>query len=196
MGKNKIKLVNYLNKKNNSVRWEIPMARKPSKMYRESRSQAYTRRNYMSGVPLSRIQQFDMGNLNGDFPVKVTLIAKENCQIRHLSLEAARIAANRFMVKKAGSFGYHLKILLYPHIVLRENKQATGAGADRVSQGMRSAFGKAVGTAARVRRNQNLITISTSKAHFLSAKDALRRASMKLPTPCSIIIVKGEDLVT
>jgi len=172
------------------------MARKPSKMYRESRSQAYTRREYMGGVPLSRIAQFDMGNSNGDFPIKMSLVAKENCQIRHVALEAARIAANRLMMKKAGSLGYHLKILLYPHIVLRENKQATGAGADRVSQGMRQAFGKAVGTAARVNRNQHLILIRTSKAFFKSAKEALRRASMKLPTPCSIIIDKGEELVT
>ena len=171
------------------------MARKPAKMYRESRSQAFTRREYMSGVPLNRIQQYDMGNLRGEFPVKVSLVAKENCQIRHLALEAARIAANRFMVKRAGTLGYHLKVRIYPHIVLRENKQATGAGADRVSQGMRKSYGKAVGTAARVRRNQNLITISTNKAFFLTAKDALRRASMKLPTPCSIHINKGEELV-
>ena len=172
------------------------MPRKPSKMYRESRSQAFTRREYMSGVPLSRIQQFDMGNPRGDFPVKISLVAKENCQIRHLALEAARIAANRFMVKKAGSLGYHLKVLIYPHIVLRENKQATGAGADRVSQGMRSAFGKAVGTAARIKRDQNLISIQTNKAFFLNAKDALRRASMKLPTPCYIVVDRGEELIS
>ncbi len=178
------------------MRWDVLMARKPGKMYRESRSHAYTRREYMSGVPLSRIQQFDMGNPKGDFPIKVSLVAKENCQIRHLALEAARIAANRHMVKKAGSLGYHLKILPYPHIVLRENKQATGAGADRVSQGMRKAFGKAIGTAARIKRNQNLISIRTSKAFFQNAKDALRRAGMKLPTPCFIIIDKGEELVS
>jgi len=165
-------------------------------MYRESRSQAYTRREYMSGVPLSRITQFDMGNLRGDFPIKLSLVAKENCQIRHVALESARIAANRFMAKKAGSLGYHLKILLFPHIVLRENKQATGAGADRVSQGMRAAFGKAVGTAARVDKNQNVISIWTSKAFYLNAKEALRRASMKLPTPCFIVIDKGEELVS
>ncbi len=171
------------------------MARKPSKMYRESRSQAYTRREYMSGVPLSRIQQFDMGNAKAEFPIKISLVAKESCQIRHVALEAARIAANRFMVKRAGSLGYHLKMLIYPHIVLRENKQATGAGADRVSQGMRKAFGKAVGTAARIKRDQNLITIRTSKAFFLNAKEALRRAGMKLPTPCYISIDQGEELV-
>ena len=172
------------------------MARKPAKMYRESRSQAFTRREYMSGVPLNRINQYDMGNPGGDFPIKLSLKAKENCQIRHLALEAARIAANRHMAKKAGSVGYHLKVLIYPHIVLRENKQATGAGADRVSQGMRKAFGKAVGTAARINRDQNLISIRTSKAFFLNAKDALRRASMKLPTPCYIVIDKGEELVS
>lgn len=177
------------------MRWDAQMARKPSKMYRESRSQAYTRREYMSGVPLSRITQFDMGKLKGDFPIKVTLVAKENCQIRHLALEAARIAANRFMMKKAGSLGYHLKILPFPHIVLRENKQATGAGADRVSQGMRASFGKAVGTAARVKRDQNLISIWTTKAFFLNAKEALRRASMKLPTSCTIVINKGAEVV-
>ena len=177
------------------MRWEFSMARKPGKMYREIRSQAFTRREYMSGVPLSRIQQFDMGNAKGDFPIQLSLVAKERCQVRHLALEAARIAANRFMIKKAGTLGYHLKILVYPHIVLRENKQATGAGADRVSQGMRRAFGKAVGTAARVEKDQNLITIRTSKTFYLNAKDALRRASMKLPTPCYIVVEKGGDIV-
>jgi len=171
------------------------MPRKPAKMYRHSWSQAYTRREYMGGVPLSRIAQFDMGNAAGDFPIKVSLIAEESCQIRHVALEAARIAANRLMVKKAGTLGYHLKILIFPHIVLRENKQATGAGADRVSQGMRKSFGKAVGTAARVKQGQQLITIHTSKAFFLNAKQALRRASMKLPTPCFIVVKKGEELV-
>jgi large subunit ribosomal protein L10e len=172
------------------------MARKPAKMYRQSWSQAYTRREYMGGVPLSRIAQFDMGNSKGDFPITVSLLVKENCQIRHTALEAARIAANRLMSKKAGSLGYHLKILIFPHIVLRENKQATGAGADRVSQGMRQAFGKAVGTAARVRRDQHIITIRTSKVFFDSAKQALRRAGMKLPTPWYIVIDKGEELVS
>jgi large subunit ribosomal protein L10e len=136
-----------------------------------------------------------MGNARAEFPIKVSLVAKESCQIRHVALEAARIAANRFMAKRAGSLGYHLKMLIYPHIVLRENKQATGAGADRVSQGMRKAFGKAIGTAARIKRDQNLITIRTSKAFFLNAKEALRRAGMKLPTSCYISINQGEELV-
>jgi large subunit ribosomal protein L10e len=102
----------------------------------------------------------------------------------------------RHLNKKAGTVNYHLKIRIYPYIVLRENKQATGAGADRVSDGMRKAFGKAVGTAARVNVGQSLISVATTKAHFLAAKEALRRASMKLPTPCRIVIEKGTELVS
>ena len=168
------------------------MSRKPNCMYREIRGQANTRREYMGGVPASRITQFDLGNKGGEFSLMVSLVAKEQCQIRHTALEAARIAANRHMSKKAGNLGFHLKIRVHPHNVLRENKQATGAGADRVSQGMRKAFGKAVGTAARIQPGQKLISIRTTKPQFINAKAALRRASMKLPTPCSVVLDYGE----
>ena len=144
---------------------------------------------------MCRVSQFDMGNAKSDFPIEISLIAHESCQIRHTALESCRIAANRWMTRKAGTLGYHLKIRIYPHHVLRENKQATGAGADRVSQGMRKSFGKAVGSATRVHPGQKLITIRTSKTNFIFAKEALRRASMKLPTPASMVIDKGEELV-
>jgi large subunit ribosomal protein L10e len=165
-------------------------------MYTIIRGQAYTRREYMGGVPASRITQFDLGNAKGDFPLIVTLKGEEGCQIRHNALEAARIAAVRHLNKKVGAINYHMKIRVYPNNVLRENKQATGAGADRVSDGMRKAFGKAVSTAARVGPGQRLISVRTSKAHFIAAKEALRRASMKLPTPCRIVVEKGEELVS
>ncbi len=83
---------------------------------------------------------------------------------------------------------YRLTIRVYPHNVLRENKQATGAGADRVSQGMRSSWGKIVSVAARVQPNQILMTVETTKQNIEQAKDALRKAGMKLPTPCKINI--------
>jgi len=171
------------------------MVRKPNSMYRQIKGPAYTRRKYMGGVPASRITQFDLGNKSGEFPVVVSLVAKESCHMRHTALEAARITANRTISKKAGAAGYHLKVRVFPHHVLRENKQATGAGADRVSQGMRKAFGKLVGTAARVPRGQRVITIRTNKQNFVTAKDALRKAGMKLPTPVSIVIDMGAELV-
>ena len=83
----------------------------------------------------------------------------------------------------------------FPHVVLRENKLATGAGADRVSSGMRQGFGKTVGTAARLERNQALLTVSVPADKVAVAKDALWRASMKFPSPCYIDVDKGHEYV-
>ncbi|MBN2110314.1 MAG: 50S ribosomal protein L16 [Methanosarcinaceae archaeon] len=171
------------------------MVRKPASMYRNVGQRSYTRRKYMGGVPGSHIIHYDMGNKTADFPVKLSLVAMERCQIRHTALEAARITANRAVMGAAGRTGYHIKLRVYPHEVLRENKQATGAGADRVSSGMRGAFGKNVGTAARVSAGQKIFTISVNKEHFAIAKDALRKAGHKLPTPFRITVDQGLELV-
>jgi len=149
----------------------------------------------MGGVPGSKLVTFDMGNLKDEFPIQLTLVAKEECQIRHSALESARIAANRMLLDAAGITNYHLKIRVYPHEVLRENKQATGAGADRVSQGMRLAFGKAIGTAARVRQGQEIMSVYINPANFKLAKKSLVSAGYKLPTPISLVVEKGQELV-
>jgi len=170
------------------------MVTKPAKMYRRFK-RPYTRREYMGGVPGSHIVSFDMGNLTEEFPVSISLIAKEQCQVRHNALEAARITANRYLLREAGRTNFHLKLRVYPHQVLRENKQATGAGADRVSSGMRHAFGKLVGTAARVHAGQRVFTVSVRPQQFQHAKESMRRAGYKLPTPVRIVIDKGQELV-
>lgn len=156
-------------------------------MYRAIRGQAYTRKEYMGGIPQSRISQFDSGNPKGDYDCTVHLISEEQCQIRHIALEAARIAATRYLGKKAGT-RFHLKIRVYPHNILRENKIAVGAGADRISDGMRASFGKPIGMAARVRPNQVIMSLRTTKDLLGAAKEAMRKAGMKIPTPCRIEI--------
>ena len=149
----------------------------------------------MGGVPGSKVVHYDMGNLTEDFPVKLTLMVEEPCQVRHTALEAARVAANRFLMKKVGRANFHFKVRVYPHHVIRENKQATGAGADRVSSGMRMAFGKAVGTAARVEAGQKVFTLAIPLASVNDAKEALTRAGHKLPTPIRIIVESGQELI-
>ena len=94
---------------------------------------AYSRREYIRKIPNNRIVQYDMGNLSEDFPVRVSLAVKKPAQIRHNALEAARIASNRYMQRSAGRLGYHLKLRVYPHNIVRENPMATGAG--RCGQG-------------------------------------------------------------
>lgn len=165
------------------------MVRKPAKMYRDLSKKAYTRREYMGGVPGSKIVQFDMGNLSQEFPVEMNLIVEESCQIRHSALEAARISINRKLLKEVGRMNFHLKLRVFPHHVLRENKQATGAGADRVSEGMRLAFGKAVGTAARVTKDQIVFTTYTSPQYLDKVKIAMKAGGHKLPTPTYFTVV-------
>ncbi|MCH2436776.1 MAG: 50S ribosomal protein L16 [Candidatus Thalassarchaeum sp.] len=173
------------------------MARKPAKMYRSVKGQAYTRREYTGGVPNNRILRFHMGNRKaaeaGEFDVVVQLTVNNAVQIRHTALEAARQVSNSTIRNAAGEEGYALRIHKYPHIILRENKQATGAGADRVSQGMRLAFGKNVGTAARCRKNDVIVSIHTSAEFYLDARNALRKAGMKFPSSVTISVSRGAE---
>ncbi|NOZ76458.1 MAG: 50S ribosomal protein L16 [Euryarchaeota archaeon] len=173
------------------------MAKKPARIYRTPKKRLYTRKEYMKGIPGPKITIFEMGELSNPekFELEMSLVAKEEGQIVHNALEAARIAANRHMVKRMARDAYNLKIRVFPHVVLRENKQATGAGADRVSDGMSRSFGKPVGVAARVRKGQKIMTIRTSPARYQVAKDALRRAKVKFPVPCSITIDRGKELL-
>ena len=152
-------------------------------MYRKVKGPAYTRREYMGGVPAPHIQQYVMGNKKGEFENVYHLVLEEKCQVRHTALEAARVAANKYAAKNAGFQNYKLVVRIFPHHIIRENKQATGAGADRVSQGMRNSFGKNVGTAARVNAGQEVMTFYINPQHEKIAKEALRKASMKLPSP-------------
>lgn len=168
------------------------MAKNPARMYRKIMQHAYTRREYMGGVPGNRIIQFESGQPNGDFPVRLTLIAEERGQVRHTALESMRQTAVRALDAGIGRENYHLKVRVYPHHVLRQNKQASGAGADRVSMGMRLAFGKAIGTAARVEAGQAILQVRVTPKGVAAAKEAMRKAYNKVATPCHIDI-EGMD---
>ncbi len=174
------------------------MGEKLGKMYRKPKKKAYTRKEYMEGVPGNKIVAFDMGNKEekDEFNVEVSLLAEEECQITHNSLESARIACNSYLNNELGNKKYFLKLRVYPHHVLRENKMATGAGADRVQDGMRLAFGNPIGTAARVDRGQRLFTAKVDEENYTNAKKALNRAVQKLPTPGRIVVDKGQDLIS
>lgn len=174
------------------------MSEKPGSMYREISKPPYTRREYITGIPGSKIAQYRMGDRDRDsedWPVQISLVLEEECQIRNGALEAARLSANRALIKELGEGNYAMMLRKFPHHVLRENKQATGAGADRVSDGMRQSFGKVVGTAARIPRNERLFTAWCEVEDADVVKDALRRAYNKIPTPSRIVVERGEELL-
>jgi len=174
------------------------MSDKPASMYRTIDKPSYTRREYITGIPGSKIAQHQMGDKNADpedYDVQISLIVEEECQLRHGSLEASRLSANRHLIKEFGEGNYKMTLRKFPHQVLRENKQATGAGADRVSDGMRQAFGKIVGTAARVQAGERLFTAYCDVDQAVEVKEAFRRAYNKITPPCRIKVERGEELL-
>jgi len=159
------------------------------KNYRAVKGQSYTRTEFVKGFPPPKINKFTMGDTKAKFEYEARLIALEGAQIRHNALEAARVATNHELMEKLTN-NYCLRVQPYPHTILRENKMIFGAHADRLSDGMRGSFGKPIGTAARVKPDQTIITVNVNANGVEITKRALKLGSTKLPIPCRIIVEK------
>lgn len=146
-----------------------------------TRTSKYRAESFIRMTKNPRIVRWHGGDQKKFFPVRVYLVAKEGLQIRDLALESARQVANRLLEKECGKEGFHLHLRLYPHHVLRENALASGAGADRLSTGMKMSFGKPVGIAAQVKKGQVVLEFFVEKIHTKIAKEAASRAKSKLP---------------
>ena len=163
------------------------MGLRPARVYRRWK-RPYTRtavrvprKAYIKGVPGSKLIVFEVGNKKGEFDETYALVAGENVQIRHNALESGRVAAVNFLKKKIDEKSYHFRVNVYPHHVLREHAQAAVAQADRFYQGMSHPFGKPKARAARVAKGTPIYILRTNKDKEAIAKEALRRARMKLP---------------
>ena len=148
---------------------------------------ANTRRKYMGGVPGSKIVRFTMGNTGREFSHRVELVNIREVQIRHNALESARIAANRLLELHLGRDNYMLKIVTYPHHIIREHKRVNVAQADRFQEGMKKAYGKPAAVAARVKSRQSIMIAEVEKRDVNLAKEALKRASDKFPSSTRIV---------
>lgn len=158
--------------------------------YRVGNGQPYTRKEFIKGKPQIKIAKFSGGGKKeADYDYCVQLISNEKIQIRHMAIESARLAANKTIETVAGETGYFSTLRIYPHILLRENKMIATAGADRLQEGMRGAFGKAVSLAARINRGQVLMEAFVKKEHLEIAKKAMRNASVKLPITPSVKVI-------
>ena len=102
-------------------------------------------------------------------------------QISSEALEAARIAANKALVKFCGKDGFHLRMRVHPFHIIRINKQLSCAGADRLSSGMRQAFGRPYGKVARLSIGQVVMSVRSKESNQPHLMEALRRAKFKFP---------------
>merc|ERR1712086_451722 len=115
------------------------------------------------------------------FPCAVHMVSDEKQQLSMEALEAARIACNKYLTTTVGKDNYHIRVRPHPFHVLRVNKMLSCAGADRLQTGMRGAFGKTYGKAARVNIGQVFISVCVKDDKAGSAVEALRRAKFKFP---------------
>ena len=157
--------------------------------YRRGNGQPYTRKEYIKGKPQIKIAKFH-GGQKGKYDFSVQLLLNEKLQIRHMAIESTRLAANKTLEKTVGETGYWSRLRIYPHVLLRENKMIAAAGADRLQEGMRRAFGKAVSLGARVKAGQIIMEMHVKKEHVDAATKALKAACVKLPGTATINVVK------
>ena len=168
------------------------MSLRPAKCYRKLErpntriSISKPRKGYVKGVPPSKIHRFNSGVDKPEFTVRMFLVAKNSVQMRSNALEAARLGASKRLEKLLGADGFSLKVLVFPHHVIRENPLATGAGADRFQTGMRQSFGRPIGNAARVMANQSVLEARVAPGNEDICRIALKIASSKVPSPCYI----------
>lgn len=175
------------------------MGLRPAHCYKEPKKPAFTRiaitvpdRNYIGASPAMRIRQFNMGNPTKEFSHIIDLQTKSEIQIRDNAIEAMRQTLNRFFHNKVGKDSYFMKIRVYPHQILRENKQATGAGADRIQKGMSHPYGRPIGRAIRVHDGQTILSVLVDEEKIETAKEGLERAAPKLGCKTSLRI--GTDV--
>ena len=175
------------------------MGLRPGKCYRTHAKPSYTRtavkvhkKNYIGSTPGLRTRQFNSGNPLKKYSHIADLVAEEKVQIRDNSLESVRVGVNRDLVKHIGKDGFFIRIRIYPYQILRENKQAQGAGADRVTKGMSHPYGKPIGRAARVRTGQKILSILFEEEHLKAVKESLTKVKSKLTCKTSVRI--GTDI--
>ncbi len=152
---------------------------------------AYTRQKYVHSMPQPMIKKFTLGDTKAEYSFIALLKATSPGEIGSGSLEAARVTANKVLEKNGGSF--LLKVLVYPHEVVREHKFMGFAGADRLSRGMTKSFGRPATRAAKVISGQTIIAIYAKSDSVDVAKAALKRASKKFPLPYEIMVEEMQD---
>lgn len=162
------------------------MKLRPARSVRYILSQPWARysvkkpkKNYIKSLPHTSLMIFNMGMNRPTYDLLLTLDSEQAVQLRSNALEAARQVANKHLERELVN-NYYFTVVTYPHNVIREKKRATGAGADRLSQGMSLSFGSPSSIAARVKYGQTVMRLRTVSSAKDVARDALRRAASKL----------------
>ena len=151
-------------------------------------------KKFAPGTPNPKVARFTTGKFSGSYDYKLQLISLGRVQIRSNALESARVAASKKLAA-IGEEAFYLRVVTYPFVVMRENKMIATAGADRLQEGMRKAFGKPIGVASRVGIGSVVLDIMVKAENLDKAKVAMKAATTKLPMRCKIAIIPLEKKI-
>jgi len=166
--------------------------------YSKKHARAYTRKSknkskaYIKQVPPNKIVKYNLGNVKayneGKFKNIVRFIAEEKAQVRDNAVESCRQVLNKALEKKAPK-QFYIEIKVYPHHILRNNKTAAGAGADRLSSGMKHSFGVIEGRAAMVNKGKEIFFIACENEQAIKvAREAMKSIKPKIPCKAKISV--------
>ena len=161
------------------------MGLRPARTVRKSQGQPWARlsnrmprKSFVKGAPRPKVRQYNMG-VDRFYEIAIDLLADTDIQLRDNSLEAARQVAVKYLEKNLPG-QYYFGILKYPHLVIREHSALGVAGSDRISKGMKLAFGRPKGRMARVKHGEAVFTVRINSKDLPVVKQALRRAKLKM----------------
>ena len=168
--------------------------------YSKKKARAFTRNSktrskaYIKVIPPDKVVKYSMGNQKnyslGKHKFAIKLLAQEKIQIRDNAVESCRMILNKLLEKEIpGQFYFRIKI--YPHHILRENRTAAGAGADRLSSGMKHSFGIIIGRAAMVKPGQEIFVVSCEDERTAQiTKRIMVTAKAKVPCKTKVFFEK------
>merc|ERR1712072_756989 len=146
----------------------LVMGRRPARCYRYQKNKPFPKSRFCRGVPDPKIRIYETG--------KKKIPCDEFPAVIH-------------MVSNAGKDFFHIRVRPHPYQVLRINKMLSCAGADRLQTGMRGAWGKSYGTAARCHIGQVLLSIRTK---YEKCEIAVRPAAV--PSSSSLAVRRSMSL--
>lgn len=169
------------------------MGIRPAKTIREWKGQAWARiskrkprKSFVKGAPHVKVRQYNMGT-DKRFELEIDLVPTQRLQLRDNAIEAARQAANKYLEKNLTD-DFFMQVMAFPHLVIREHAALGVAGSDRISKGMKRAFGKPKGRMARVKAGQPVFRARIRKVQLKILKDAFSRAQAKLSGSYQLVI--------
>lgn len=144
------------------------------------------------GLANPKVTHYTQGNVQayhqGLLPHQWHVIAKQSALLVEASLESFRITFSRLLSRKSIKSNWYLAIRPRTHVLLRKHKMPSGGAVDRVSMGMRLAYGSPFARAAKIREKQLLMSLNCNdnvdKAYV---RECLRKALSKVAIAFKIV---------